>query len=665
MKRILIIKKKNRILIFLGLIAAGTICWDIGTSLKYAVEPGTYRYESDFDSVFADTTQVAIVPSDFSGLADPVSRTVDPGYSQMEGMVRKAIELQGGLNGIVEPGNKVLLKVNLVGANSPSGQGENTDVRVVKSVIKILDEFTVGDIEIVVAEGSARSNDVVDAAGSVWDNSGYQDLLDDPYLSGINFRLFNLNQTYDQLTEVNLGSKATAAPHNGSYHVHQEELAADVYISIPVLKIHDTGITCALKNQIGTAPGVYYGYNKMNGSEYYSGLVHDDGHRRWTTEEIVDLCTIADVDFVVVDAIMCLEKYKTYDGTNQVRFNTIVAGADPVAIDNVCARLFCLNPDDIAHITLAEKMGLGTNDPHKITLVGATIDEVKKQVKKNTSENGKFGQSNRTWLLSEPFVSTDMASEQIPGEANYEPVAGENGWTEPVYFFDDRIDLLSFYNGIEGMISYSFSYFYSPADLDAELWIGTEEAIKVYVNGSDVYSFSSTNTYGDDKIFTHIEPILIKTGENTLMVKTLNEFSDYSFALNICEVESNSNYQGNRIDGLKFYTTKDTAGGGDEPEPVRVNDFTGNDFTFLCYPNPFTEKEYIAFELPAESRVWIDIYDMKGCHVVTLADNIFTTGKHQIVWNISDMHGKVSRGVYVCTLRGENTPAVSQHIILK
>ena len=278
-------------------------------------------------------------------------------------MVRKAIELQGGLDGVINPGDKVMLKVNLVGENRPSGVGENTDVRVVKAVIKLIDEYTEGDVEIIVAEGTARTNDGVDESGSVWDNSGYQDLSSYPDLADINFRLLNLNQTYEETLEINLGDNATAAPHDDKYRVHEEEIDADVYISIPVLKIHDTGITNALKNQIGTAPGSYYGYNKMQGSVYHEGLYHDVGHRRWTEEEIVDFCSIAQIDFVVVDAIMCLESYKTYNGSNQVRMNTIVAGADPVAVDHICAQLFCLNPDDINHITLAEKVGLGTNDP--------------------------------------------------------------------------------------------------------------------------------------------------------------------------------------------------------------------------------------------------------------------------------------------------------------
>ncbi len=277
---------------------------------------------------------------------------------------------------------------------------------------------------------------------------------------------------------------------------------------------------------------------------------------------------------------------------------------------------------------------------------------VKKKVVKNDKENGKFGQSNRTWILSEPFAATDMDAEQIAGEDTLEPIAGEAGWTEPVYFFDDRIDLLSFYNGQEDIISYAFSYFYSPADMNAELWIGTHEDIKVYINGDEAYSFTGINVYGDDDIYTEIEPISIKKGENTLMVKTLNEYSDYSFALNICETANDSAYPGNRIEGLKFYTDKDTTGGNEEPEePIGLDENIADDFKLLCYPNPSADKTFIEFNLPSESLVSVDIYDIEGKLVQHLANNRFTAGKHSLEWNVNSMHKDLNPGMYVCTLR--------------
>ncbi len=389
------------------LIAATAVCWDIAVSTQ-SIEPGTFRYESEFDAVSGETVQVGIVTSDYKELSDPVDRTVNPSYEQIEEMVGKAIELQGGFEWVIEKGDKVYIKVNLVGKNSPSGEGENTDVRVVKALIRHIHAYTEGDVEIQIAEGTARKNDDPTVPNSVWENSGYVDLLTDTMMTGINFSLLNINQSLEDMVEVDLGSEGTSAPQGTKYTVHRAELLADVYIAVPVLKIHDTGITSALKLQIGSAPGCYYGYNKTGGTAMCpTGIHHDIDHRRWNTEAIVDLSNIADIDFVVVDAIMCLETEKVNRGYNQVRFNTILAGADPVALDHVGAKLMGLNPDDVAHITLAEKVGLGTNDPARINLVGVPLDQAIKRVKKNQKSVGKYGQSNRTWILSQAFEASD------------------------------------------------------------------------------------------------------------------------------------------------------------------------------------------------------------------------------------------------------------------
>jgi uncharacterized protein (DUF362 family) len=639
------LKKRKSILIIL--IIVSLISLDFIFS-HYDVQEGTFRYESEFDAATGVTTKIGLVPSDYSELANPVSRTVDPGYPQIEYMVRKAIELQGGLDGIIEKGNKVMIKVNLVGANSPSGEGENTDVRVVKALIKIIHEFTEGDVEIIVGEGSARSNDNINDANSVWENSGYRDLLTDTCLSGINFSLLNLNQSINDLIEINLGDKGTSAIQGNSYHVHKAEVEADVYIAVPVLKIHDTGITNALKLQIGTAPGCFYGYNKMAGTQYSPGIYHDVGHRRWTTEAIVDLSNIADVDFVVVDAIMCLETYKTYSGTNQVRFNTIVAGADPVAIDHVCAKLFGLNPDDIAHITLAEKIGLGTNDPDKIKVIGATIEQVMKRVKKNPSENGKFGQSNRTWILSEAFDGTDITVNYIPDEANLRPVAGENGWSQPVYFFDDRIDLLNFYNGSTNIVTYAFTYFDAPEDQVAELWLGSHEAIYVYINNELVYSSTTTNSYSDGEIGDYMKEVNIKQGENSLLVKTLNKFGDYTFAFNICEVENNPLYAGNRVDGLKFHTVHTGTGTPKEYEICPA-------LSLKTSPNPAVNYTRISFELLEAARTVVNISDLSGKVIYTLVDDYLPAGSHEFTWHLNSSQGtRLNHGIYICSVQYGN-----------
>ena len=81
------------------------------------------------------------------------------------------------------------------------------------------------------------------------------DLLTDTMMTGINFSLMNINQSLDDMIEVDLGSEGVSAPQGSDIPSTVPQLEADVYIAVPVLKIHNTGITSALKLQIGSAPG--------------------------------------------------------------------------------------------------------------------------------------------------------------------------------------------------------------------------------------------------------------------------------------------------------------------------------------------------------------------------------------------------------------------------
>jgi len=641
---------KRRLVKYLIIIAAATaVCWDIAVS-NSDVEPGTFRYESEFDAVSGETVQVGIVTSDFEELSDPIDRTVNPTYEQIEEMVGKAIELQGGFEWVIEKGDKVYIKVNLVGKNSPSGEGENTDVRVVKALVRHIHAYTEGDVEIQIAEGTARKNDDPTNPTSVWGNSGYMDLLTDTMMTGINFSLLNINQSLEDLVEVDLGREGTSAKQGSKYSVHRAQLEADVYIAVPVLKIHDTGITNALKLQIGSAPGCYYGYNKTGGTALCpTGIHHNIDHRLWSTEAIVDLSNIADIDFVVVDAVMCLETEKVNRGYNQVRFNTVLAGADPVALDHVGAKLMGINPDDVAHLTLAEKVGLGTNNAEKIHVMGVPLDEAKKRVKKNQKADGKWGQSNRTWILSQAFEASDNDQEFFVDEANIEPIPGEGGWSEPVYFFDERIDLLSFYGGQKGMLAYAFTYFNAEKAQEAELWLGTQEAIKVFLNGEQVYTFNSFAAYGDSDRGNSKGIINIKEGRNTLLVKAENSFGDYSFALNICEVESDPLYFGNRVAGLKFYI--DESGTGTELTGIKDIEKSMN-ASLRCYPNPAVRVANISFELKESVQTSIEIVDLGGRVIKSFGTEERSAGIHEIKWSLeSNYGGRVRSGTYLCILQ--------------
>jgi uncharacterized protein (DUF362 family) len=221
--------------------------------------------------------------------------------------------------------------------------------------------------------------------GVLWKNAGYQDLATDTDLTGINFQLLDLND--EAAGGVNLINKQSTNslvfPHGGKYWIHKYLVSPKVkYIDVPVLKMHEPGMTNCLKNQIGIAAGYRYGFNKMAGGAGGYKLIHHSlflpsyNYKTWQDEELTDLSSCIDhIDLCVVDATLCLETQKTLitGGTNQVRLNTIIAGQDPVAVDHVCARIIGSNPDDIAHICMAAKIGLGTNDPDSIRILGENI----------------------------------------------------------------------------------------------------------------------------------------------------------------------------------------------------------------------------------------------------------------------------------------------------
>lgn len=60
------------------------------------------------------------------------------------------------------------------------------------------------------------------------------------------------------------------------------------------------------------------------------------------------------------------------------------------------------------------------------------------------------------------------------------------------------------------------------------------------------------------------------------------------------------------------------------------------------YPNPFNAQTVISYDLPCQSEVRLDIYDILGRQIETLIDGNQTAGTHQVIWNASD----VSSGVY-------------------
>jgi hypothetical protein len=64
------------------------------------------------------------------------------------------------------------------------------------------------------------------------------------------------------------------------------------------------------------------------------------------------------------------------------------------------------------------------------------------------------------------------------------------------------------------------------------------------------------------------------------------------------------------------------------------------------YPNPFNPTTTIAFDLPAEASVTLEIYNVLGARIETLVAGVRSAGTHRVSWNA----GTQASGVYLCRL---------------
>ena len=686
------------------ILLSGWLWWDLSQAHdNRSVIYKSFVLNSEMKEAASPPATVSLVRSNDPAIENPCGVTDESiSYQTISQIVRRAIYLVdgSGLRSIIKSGDTVLIKPNIVQQDS-SGSGGVTDIRVVKALVYLIDSIDHGHIKIIVGDGSPRPFTTFEKAsggtGTPWvqlfDVPGYQLLKTEVVSAGIDFHLSNLNGNSDtnpwpELDSVNVPGGGNAQPQGGHYYIHKDVTQhATVYITVPVLKIHNQpGYTGALKNQIGLAASTRYGFNKTTGvvqESRFHRLRHLDlAPYVWQDKEIVDLCILAKIKFAVVDAITCLQTEKTpeYNSTsdhisthikNRVKMNTIVAGFDPVAVDNVCCRLIGLNPDDIEHITLAERNGLGTNDTNKITIVGADLYQNITRFKKGLLPSSQFGQSNRNWILNGPYPIgnglSPIDTQYIPNEATSSPAPGVNGWSQGVYFINDRINLADYYQaqGIStvNVVSYAFAYFTAPYDQEAKLWVGSDEALRVYINGSIAYNYNNTRAFTPDpndadttSMWSDIVTVNVKKGLNTLLVKSLQKVGRYDFSLNICEVEPDINYRGNRIAGLKFTTSSNGTSVRSESTHL-VSTFELQN----CYPNPFNPTTMITFQLSKSSDINLTIYDIAGREVATLFNGEKPAGIYSLPWNASNS----SSGVYFYKITAGNFSQVKKMVLIK
>ena len=80
-----------------------------------------------------------------------------------------------------------------------------------------------------------------------------------------------------------------------------------------------------------------------------------------------------------------------------------------------------------------------------------------------------------------------------------------------------------------------------------------------------------------------------------------------------------------------------------------IDNIPGNPESFYLkqnFPNPFKNTTRLSFHIPGEGHVGIDILNINGQVIETIADKQLTQGDHTITWN----SGNHLSGLYICRI---------------
>jgi uncharacterized protein (DUF362 family) len=252
-----------------------------------------------------------------------VARGEDP-----RAITRAALAAIGGIERFVKPGNDVIIKPNICVDYHTYEYAATTNPVVVAALV-----------ELCLAAG-ARQVWVMDrpfggSAESAYARSGIGEAVKS---AGGTMEVMNSAKYFD--VEIPDGRDIR------SVKVYREVLTTDVLIDVPVAKHHSLArLTLAGKNLLGVV-------------QRPSGFHADLGQR------IADLVSLVRPTLTVVDAVRILRDHGPTGGKlEDVQLtNTVIASHDIVAADAYAATLFGLKGQDVAYVSAAADMGLGTMD---------------------------------------------------------------------------------------------------------------------------------------------------------------------------------------------------------------------------------------------------------------------------------------------------------------
>jgi len=251
--------------------------------------------------------------------------------------VRAALEPLGGISRFVRPGQRVLLKPNLLVPRPPE-DAITTHPVLVAAMIALVQSVgatpVVGDSPGLITQGIEN----------VWRETGMAAVCEEAGVELLSFETAGAEPV--QVADRTL-------------HLSKAVTEADVVISLPKLKTHTmTVLTCAVKNLYGALPG-------LGKADWHAKLPKPSTFQFL----LVDVLEAVRPALTVVDAVIGMEGDGPSAGSPKA-LGFLAASADPVALDTVCAHVLGLPADKIRYLTAAHGRGLGVADLERIETAG-------------------------------------------------------------------------------------------------------------------------------------------------------------------------------------------------------------------------------------------------------------------------------------------------------
>ena len=273
-----------------------------------------------------------------------------PDYGQAEGAIRALVEQMGGMGRFVRPGERIVLKANLLRA-APPESAICTHPAVVEAVAKLVKEAG-GTPVICASPGGALHKEPVPR--SLYEKTG---MAAAAAAAGAELSMDSSTRTVS-LPEGKVLRQA---------EIITPVAEADGVIDLCKMKTHVLmSMTGAVKNLFGVIPGLSkVGYH----------ATHPD-HATFA-DVLLDLTGYVKPRLSLMDGILAMEGDGPGSSGTPRQAGLLLAAANPLALDTAAGAIMNLPRQDNPVLLAAERRGLTPCRMEDVELIGGTVEELR------------------------------------------------------------------------------------------------------------------------------------------------------------------------------------------------------------------------------------------------------------------------------------------------